>query len=137
MKALQPHNLSEFCDVTITPDLFSIKISSTDVYSQQYAVRVAEFGKFCKREHPLFSSDEAARNQFFTDLDSRTLTPHVLEYLINIIVVDWVLKGDDDKPVPYSEEKALEIFRDYPRIARQLLFASRSTTMFEQDALKN
>ena len=54
MKALQPHNVSEFCDVTVTPDLFSIKIISNDPYSQQFAVRVAEFAKFCNREHPMF-----------------------------------------------------------------------------------
>ena len=137
MKALQPHNLSEFCDVEITPKLFSVKIIGNDHYSQQYAVRVAEFAKFCNRDHPMFSGDEKVRLQFYTDLDRKELTPHVLEYLINIIVVSWELKGDDDKLVPYSEEKALEIFSDYPRIARQLLFASRTTELFEQDALKN
>lgn len=137
MKALQPHNLSEFCDVEITPNLFSVKIIGNDSYSQQYAIRVADFAKFCKREHPMFSTDEAVRLQFFTELDARELTAPVLEYLINIIVVSWELKDDDDKLVPYSEEKALEIFRDYPRIARQLLFASRTTQLFEQDALKN
>ena len=137
MKALQPHNLSEFCDVEITPKLFSVKIIGNVHYSQQDAGRVAEFAKFCKRDHPMFSGDEKVRLQFYTDLDRKELTPHVLEYLINIIVVSWELKGDDDKLVPYSEEKALEIFSDYPRIARQILFASRATELFEQDALKN
>lgn len=137
MKALQPHNLSEFCDVEITPNLFSVKIIGTDTRSQQYAIRVAEFAKFCKREHPMFSEDETVRLQFFTDLDARELTAHVLEYLINILVVSWELKDDDDKDVPYSEEKALEVFSNYPYITRQLLSASRTTQLFEQDALKN
>lgn len=132
-KALQPHNLADFADVTVTPGVFSVKICEMSIESQQFMVRVSNVPK----DHPIFSTDNQVRTDFIDSCYRGEINDDTIAVLVNAIVVDWALKDDDGTYVPYTTDKAAEIFTDYPRIARKLMKAALQPTFFEQDALKN
>lgn len=136
-KAFQPHNLADFADVTVTPDIFSVKICEMNTESQQFMVRVADFAKECNREHPIFSTDDETRNAFYADWNANKVTSDTLALLVNVVIVDWSLLDDDGNDVPFDTQLASGEFTKTPRVATKLIRASMLPAFFEQDALKN
>ena len=137
-KALQPYNLADVADITITPDVFSVKVIEMNRGSQQFNARVSDFSKL-QPEHSVFKGD--ASLTFWTDIQKGAVTPETLSILVNVLIVDWSLKDDDGKPVEFTPETAMEIFTGFSRVANKLLLAVQQPSFFTrewpQDALKN
>lgn len=137
-KALQPYNLADIADITITPDVFSVKVIEMSVASQQFNARVADF---CKShpKHPSFGGD--LTHEFWTDLQAGKVTPDTIVFLANVLIVDWTLRDDDGELVEFAPDAAIEIFNGFTRVANKLLLAVQQPLFFTrewpQDALKN
>lgn len=137
-KALQPYNLADVADITITPDVFSVKVIEMSLASQQLNARVTEFSK-TNPEHSLFKNDKTL--PFWDDLYHGRVTPETLSLLTGVLIVDWLLKDDDGEPVEFTPDAAMEIFTGFTRVASKLLLAVQQPSFFTrewpQDALKN
>lgn len=139
MKAFAPHNLADFSDIEITPELFSVKICQVAGHSQQFQLRNGDFYK-THPKHPAFGTDNDARNDFSRDLMMCKVTPDTLAFLCNVVIVDWTLLDDDGKKVPFDPDSALELFNSEPgakKVAHMLLQGCNQDDQFKVEDLKN
>lgn len=127
-KALQQLNLADTCSVQLTPG-FSVTICEAARHNQTYHARVAALALKAPT-HPIGDG----KSTFWIDCISGRLTPDTLTYLVEVLLVDWQLTDDDDKPVPYSAATAIEVFNtdQVGRVlASKLLTAAFSPANFE------
>lgn len=127
-RALQPLNLADTCEITLT-DRFTVHIVEAARHNQLYAARVAAFASL-QPEHPM----KDAKSTFWLDLMSGKLTPDTRSFLANVTISDWSLLDDDDAPVPYSPEAAIEVLSTDEAsrvIASKLMTAAFNPANFE------
>jgi len=133
--ALSPHNLADIADITITEGVFSVKMVRLSPASQQYNARVGEFSR--NRKKPI-------SEQFAADVFAGKVTPETIEFIANVLIIDWSLIDDEGNNVPFEPSAAIELLSAPgfgQNIANRLLLASRDDAFYKQEwtqeALKN
>ncbi|AIB07051.1 tail assembly chaperone [Salmonella phage 9NA] len=124
-KALSPLVLKASAELILNEN-FSITVLNLNTANQAYNAAVADYVK---------QNGKLSEN-FFEKLWNQEYTQEGVKFVANVLMLDWKLIGEDDKPEPFSIEEAIELLNDdrFGRhiYARVIQFAINSA-MFKDD----
>lgn len=124
-KALSPLVLKASAELVLNEN-FRITVLNLNTANQVYNAAVSDYMK----------GRPALPENFFERLWKQDFFPEAVDFTANVLILDWVLLGDDDKSEPFSPEEAIELMSDdrfgrhvYSRVVQ---FAINSA-MFKDD----
>lgn len=116
-------------------DSFSVLIGRLSVESQSYNARASEWTK---------NNKDANTAEMFDDLISTKQTPETVSFTANVLIIDWKLKDNDGKEVPFTPEQAVEIFNHpvlgsplFIKISQYALIGDNFNADWEEKIVKN
>lgn len=100
-KALSPLVMKSSAELILNEN-FSITVLNLNTANQVYNVTVADYVK----------QNGVLSENFFEKLWNQEYTPEGVKFVANVLMLDWKLIGEDDKPEPFSVEEAIELLSD-------------------------
>ena len=104
-------------------------------YAPGFSVKVARFGnskfeKISRRLRRPMLKRLRRGGEFSEDIADEI----VMAAAAQTILLDWEgLVDDDEKPIPFSEEKALALFKESRRFYSEVLEISREAALFDEE----
>jgi hypothetical protein len=131
-KALQPLSLSASSILELN-DSFKMVILHLAVSNQAYNARSADYF----RNNP--SSED-----FFTRLYKSDYSDDIINFVANVIILDWELSDDDGNKVEFSVGDAIELLKDprfgssvFTKIISHTIVSENFETKWEEEVTKN
>lgn len=106
--ALSPLVLKASAELILNEN-FSVTVLNLNTSNQVYNASVADYVK----QHGNLPDD------FFEQLWTREYFQEGIKFVANVLMLDWKLIGDDDKPEPFSVNEAVEMLND-PRFGQHV-----------------
>lgn len=131
-KALKPLSLSASSILELN-DSFKMTVLNLNVSNQVYNVRSAEYFR-----------KTSASDEFFQDLMKFKYSAEAIDFIANVLVLDWELSDDDDELVEFSVESVIEMLSNglfgqvvFSKIISHASVASNFEMKWEDDVTKN
>lgn len=100
-KALSPLVLKASAELRLNEN-FRITVIYLNTANQVYNAAVSDYMK----DRP------ALPENFFERLWKQDFFPEAVDFTAHVLMLDWVLLGDDGKSEPFSPEEAIELMND-------------------------
>lgn len=124
-KALSPLILKASAELILNEN-FKITVLNLNTTNQAYNAAVAEYMK----------GRSALPEDFFERLWKQEYFPQGVEFVANVLMLDWVLLSEDDTPEPFSPKEAIELMSDDrfgPSIYARVIQFSINSAMFKDE----
>lgn len=132
-KALSPLVLKASNELVINEN-FSIVVRHLNPANQSYNAAVAEYIKG-KKPFP---------DDFFQKLWVTEYSPQGIDFVANVLMLDWNLVDDDDEAVPFTVSDALELLNEprfgahiYTRVIQFAVNSAQFKDKWEEEVTKN
>lgn len=100
-KALSPLVLKVSAEMILNEN-FSITVLNLNTANQAYNAAVADYVK----------QNGSLSENFFETLWKQEYTPEHVNFVANVLILDWKLLDENDQPEPFSVEEAVELLSD-------------------------
>lgn len=131
-KALQPLSLSASSVLELNSN-FKMVILHLAVSNQVYNIRSSEYF----RNNPV-------PEDFFTRFYKSDYSDDIINFVANVIILDWELSDDDGNKVEFSVNDAIELLKDprfgssvFTKIISHTIVSENFETKWEEDVIKN
>ena len=127
-KALSPLVLKSSAELILNEN-FSITVLNLNTANQVYNATVADYVK----------QNGVLSENFFEKLWNQEYTPEGVKFVANVLLLDWKLIGEDDKPEPFIELLSDERFGQvsYSRVIQFAINSAYFQDKWEKDITKN
>lgn len=116
-------------------DNFSILVGRLSVESQSYNARASDWTK----EHK-----DIVTSAMFDDLVSTKKTEDTASFTAHVLMIDWKLKDNDGKEIPFTPEQAVEILNHpvlgtplFIKVSQYAMIGENFNADWEEKIVKN